>query len=155
MRAFIGLGSNLGDRRATIERALELLAAAPGVRILAVSTLRDTDPVGYVDQPDFLNGAAEVDTELSAPELLGVLLEIENDLGRVRDPAQRFGPRTVDLDLLLYGDETIDEPELTVPHPRLAERAFALEPLVELDPSLALPDGRRLKDILGMLADES
>jgi 2-amino-4-hydroxy-6-hydroxymethyldihydropteridine diphosphokinase len=155
MRAFIGLGSNLGDRRATIERALELLDAAPGVRVLAVSTLRDTDPVGDAEQPDFLNGAVEVETELPARELLAVLNGIEDELGRVRDPARRFGPRTLDLDLLLYGDGTVDEPDLVVPHPRLVEREFALEPLVELDPSLRLPDGTRLKDILGALADAS
>jgi 2-amino-4-hydroxy-6-hydroxymethyldihydropteridine diphosphokinase len=155
MRAFIGLGSNLGDRQATIERAVELLGAATGVRILAVSTLRDTEPWGYADQPVYLNGAVEVDTELLPGALLSVLNRIEDELGRVRDPALRYGPRTLDLDLLLYGDATIDEPGLIVPHPRLHERAFALEPLVELDPSLTLPDGRRLKDILGTLTDQS
>ena len=155
MRAFIGLGSNLGDRQATIERAVELLGAATGVRILAVSTLRDTEPWGHADQPTYLNGAVEVDTELLPGALLAVLNRIEDELGRVRDPALRYGPRTLDLDLLLYGDATIDEPGLIVPHPRLHERAFALEPLVELDPSLTLPDGTRLKDILGTLTDES
>ncbi len=155
MRAFIGLGSNLGDRHATIERAVELLGAVPGVRILAVSSLHDTEPWGYTDQPNYLNGAVEVDTELLPRPLLTVLNGIEDELGRVRDPDQQYGPRTLDLDLLLYEDATIDEPELTVPHPRLHERAFALEPLVELDPSLALPDGRRLKDILGTLVDQS
>jgi 2-amino-4-hydroxy-6-hydroxymethyldihydropteridine diphosphokinase len=155
MRAFIGLGSNLGDRQATIERAVELLGAATGVRILAVSSLRDTEPWGLADQPVYLNGAVEVDTELLPGALLAVLNRIEDELGRVRDPALRYGPRTLDLDLLLYGDATIDEPGLIVPHPRLQERAFALEPLVELDPSLTLPDGTRLKDILGSLTDES
>lgn len=155
MRAFIGLGSNLGDRHATIERAVELLGAAPGVRILAVSSLRETEPWGYADQPDFLNGAVEVDTELMPNGLLAVMNGIEDELGRERDPAQQYGPRTLDLDLLLYEDATIDEPELTVPHPRLHERAFALEPLVEIDPSLTMPDGTRLKDILGTLVDQS
>jgi 2-amino-4-hydroxy-6-hydroxymethyldihydropteridine diphosphokinase len=149
MRAYIGLGSNLGDRRATLERALALLGAGPGVRVIAVSELRETDPVDYLDQPLFLNGAALVETELSAPDLLERLLAVERELGRERDTAVRFGPRTVDLDLLLYGTETIDEPGLTVPHPRLEERPFALEPLVELDPDLTLPDGRRLAEILG------
>ena len=151
MRAYIGLGSNLGDRRATLERAVELLGAGPDVRVVALSELRETDPVDYLDQPRFLNGAALVETELAAPELLERLLAVERELGRERDTAVRFGPRTVDLDLLLYGSETIDAAGLTVPHPRLAERRFALEPLVELDGDLTLPDGRRLADILGTL----
>ena len=151
MRAYIGLGSNLGDRRATLERAVELLGAGADVRVVAVSELRETDPVDYLDQPRFLNGAALVETELAAPELLERLLAVERELGRERDTAVRFGPRTVDLDLLLYGSETIDTAGLTVPHPRLAERRFALEPLVELDGDLTLPDGRRLADILGTL----
>ncbi len=155
MRAFIGLGSNLGDRHATIERAVELLGAAPGVRILAVSSLRETEPWGYADQPEFLNGAVEVDTELLPRGLLAVLNRIEDELGRVRDPAQQYAPRTLDLDLLLYGEGTVDEPDLTVPHPRLHERVFALEPLIELDPSLTMPDGTRLKDLLGSLVEPS
>jgi 2-amino-4-hydroxy-6-hydroxymethyldihydropteridine diphosphokinase len=149
MRAYIGLGSNLGDRRATLERAVALLDADPDVSVVAVSELRETDPVGYLDQPRFLNGAALVETELSAFALLERLLAVERDLGRERNAAERFGPRTVDLDLLLYGAETIDEPGLAVPHPRLEERRFALEPLAELDPDLELPDGRRVRDILG------
>jgi 2-amino-4-hydroxy-6-hydroxymethyldihydropteridine diphosphokinase len=116
--------------------------------VIAVSSFRETEPVGYVDQPRFLNGAVALETELGARELLGRLLEIERALGRDRT-GPRFGPRTIDLDLLLYGDETIDEPGLTVPHPRLAERRFALEPLAELDPSLTLPDGRRVVELLG------
>ena len=148
IRAYVGLGSNLGDREATLLRALELLAAEPGVTVAAVSALRDTEPVGYVDQPRFLNGAAAVDTELPARELLDRLLGVERSLGRRRD-GPRFGPRTVDLDLLLYGDATIEEPGLSVPHPRLGERRFALEPLAELDPSLTLPDGRKVLDLLG------
>ncbi len=149
MRAFIGLGSNLGDRRTTLERAIALLDADDDVRVVAVSELRETDPVGYLDQPRFLNGAALVETELSARALLERLLAVERELGRVRDVAEHFGPRSVDLDLLLYGSETIAEPGLAVPHPRLEERRFALEPLVELDPALSLPDGRRVRDILG------
>jgi 2-amino-4-hydroxy-6-hydroxymethyldihydropteridine diphosphokinase len=154
-RAFIGLGSNLGDRRATIERAVELLRATRGVAVVAASSLRDTDPWGHTDQPNFLNGAVEVETELAASALLDVLHTIEDELGRVRDPGLRYAPRTLDLDLLLYGDATIADPGLEVSHPRLAERAFALEPLVELDPALALPDGTRLAEILGSLVDAS
>jgi 2-amino-4-hydroxy-6-hydroxymethyldihydropteridine diphosphokinase len=137
-RAYVGLGANLGDREATIRRAVELLSAAPGVSLVGVSTLRETDPVGYLDQPPFLNGAAAVETELAPPELLAVLLEIERELGRRRDGA-RFGPRTIDLDLLVVDGYVADEPGLTVPHPRLHERRFALEPLAELDPALVVP----------------
>jgi 2-amino-4-hydroxy-6-hydroxymethyldihydropteridine diphosphokinase len=138
-RSFVGLGANLDDPRGSIERALELLRAEPGVELVAVSTLRETDPVGYEDQPRFLNGAAEVATSLSARELLERLLAIERRLGRVRGDGPRFGPRTIDLDLLLHGDEVVDEPGLQLPHPRLHERRFALEPLAELDPGLEIP----------------
>jgi len=138
-RAFVGLGSNLGDPRAQIGLAVELLGGEEGVEVVAVSTLRETDPVGYEDQPRFLNGAAELRTSLSARELLERLLAIERELGRVRGEGPRFGPRTIDLDLLLFGDEVVAEPGLDVPHPRLHERRFALEPLAELDPALELP----------------
>jgi 2-amino-4-hydroxy-6-hydroxymethyldihydropteridine diphosphokinase len=137
--AFVGIGSNLGEPERQIEAALDLLAAEDGIEVVAVSTLRETEPVGYLDQPAFLNGAAELETALSAQELLARLLAIEQQLGRLRGDGPRFGPRTIDLDLLLYGSETIDEPGLTVPHPRLAERRFALEPLAELDPALDVP----------------
>ena len=138
-RSFVGLGANLEDPRAQIERAVELLAAEDGVEVVAVSSLRVTDPVGYEDQPRFFNGAAELRTSLDARELLERLLAIERRLGRVRGEGPRFGPRTIDLDLLLYGDEQIDEPGLQIPHPRLHERRFALEPLAELDPALEIP----------------
>jgi len=143
-RAYIGVGANLGDREATIRAAL---GALPGV--VAVSALRETDPVGVVDQPPFLNGAAVVETDLAARELLETLLAVERELGRER--GERWGPRTIDLDLLLYGDETIDEPGLTVPHPRLHERRFALEPLLDLDPELAIPARGRVADLLAGL----
>jgi 2-amino-4-hydroxy-6-hydroxymethyldihydropteridine diphosphokinase len=148
--AFIGLGSNLGDREATIRRAVSLLGSEPGIRVASVSTLRESEPWGFDDQPPFLNGACSVETELCPPKLLQRLQAIETRLGRHRH-GPRFGPRTIDLDLLLYGDETIDSPSLVVPHPRLVERAFALEPLVELDPTLCLPGGRRLSDVLAEL----
>ena len=138
-RSFVGLGANLEDPRAQIEHALELLAAEDRVEVVAVSSLRVTDPVGYEEQPRFLNGAAELHTSLDARELLERLLAIERRLGRVRGEGPRFGPRTIDLDLLLYGDEQIDEPGLQIPHPRLHERRFALEPLAELDPALEIP----------------
>jgi 2-amino-4-hydroxy-6-hydroxymethyldihydropteridine diphosphokinase len=137
--AYVGLGANLEQPRAQIEHALELLAAEDGVEVVAVSSLQVTDPVGYEDQPRFLNGAAELRTSLDARELLDRLLAIERRLGRVRGEGPRFGPRTIDLDLLLYGDEQIDEPGLQIPHPRLHERRFALEPLAELDPAVEIP----------------
>ena len=149
-RAYVGLGANLGDREATIRRAVELLAEEEAIEVLEVSTLRETDPVGVEDQPRFLNGAAALDTTLRPGTLLEVLLGIERALGRVRDGV-RFGPRTIDLDLLLYDEETVDEPGLTVPHPRLHERRFALEPLAELAPALAIPGRGRVSDLLARL----
>jgi len=145
--AYVGLGANVGNRRENLDHAVELLAAEPGVRVLAVSSVRETDPVGYEDQPRFLNAACAVETELGPRELLERLLAIERALGRERT-GPRFGPRTIDLDLLLYGNETLDEPGLTVPHPRLAERLFVLEPLHELAPDLVWPDGRAIRDLV-------
>jgi 2-amino-4-hydroxy-6-hydroxymethyldihydropteridine diphosphokinase len=136
--AYIGLGANLGDREATMRAALAALDAVPGVRVVAVSTFRETDPVGYVDQPRFLNAAAAVETDLDPRGVLAALLAVERELGRTRE-GPRYGPRTIDLDLLLFGDARLDEPGLTVPHPRLQERAFVLDPLAELDPGLVVP----------------
>jgi 2-amino-4-hydroxy-6-hydroxymethyldihydropteridine diphosphokinase len=138
MRAYIGLGANLGDRESALRRALELLAATPGIELLRASSVRETEPIGPVEQPRFLNAAAAIETGLSPRALLDCLLEIERGLGRTRD-GPRFGPRTLDLDLLLYGNCIVDEPGLAVPHPRLHERRFALEPLTELDPDLVVP----------------
>ena len=129
-RAYVGLGANLGDRESTIRRALVLLGERPGVKIVLVSTLRETAPVGLVDQPSFLNGVAMIETTRDPQSLLAELLAVELELGRDRS-GPRYGPRTIDLDLLLHGDLVVNEPGLTVPHPRLHERAFALEPLVE------------------------
>ena len=151
MRAYVGLGGNIGDRRAHLEQALDLLTREPGIEIVAVSSIRETDPVGYVEQPRFLNAVAALETELAPRELLERLLAVERVLGRER-AGPRFGPRTIDLDLLLYGGEVVEEPGLTVPHPRLAERRFVLEPLVELAPDLVLPDGRRVGELLSGLA---
>ena len=147
MRAYVGLGANLGEREATLRRAIDLLDTEDGVEVVAVSSLRETEPVGVLDQPRFLNGAAAVDTELSARDLLEVLFGIERTLGRVRD-GSRWGPRTVDLDLLVYGDEVVEEAGLRVPHPRLSERRFALEPLAELDPDLAIPRAGKVSRLL-------
>ena len=149
-RAYVGLGANLGPKEVTILRAVDLLGATEGIEVLGLSRLRETDPVGVTDQPMFLNGAAALETALSPRELLDVLLRIEQELGRVRDD-QRWGPRTIDLDLLVYGDEIVDEPGLRVPHPRLHERRFALEPLADLEPTLEIPGHGKISDALSKL----
>ena len=146
-RAYVGLGANLGDRTGTLIRALELLGVRPEIEIVAVSAFRETDPVGYLDQPRFLNAAVAIDTPLRPQALLDVLLEVERELGRVRG-GPRYGPRTVDLDLLLVEGVTLDEPGLTLPHPRLHERAFALVPLAELDPELVVPGHGSVRELL-------
>jgi 2-amino-4-hydroxy-6-hydroxymethyldihydropteridine diphosphokinase len=149
-RAYVGLGANLGSREDTLHRALELLGEEQGVEVVGVSSFRETDPVGVLDQPRFVNAAAALETELGPRALLDVLLDVERRLGRVRG-GTRWGPRIVDLDLLLYGDEVLDEPGLRVPHPRLHERRFALEPLAELDPSLAIPGRGPISGLLAHL----
>jgi 2-amino-4-hydroxy-6-hydroxymethyldihydropteridine diphosphokinase len=130
--AYVGLGANLGDREATIRRAAELIGAR------RLSTIRETEPWGYADQPSFLNAVAELETDLGPRALLDRLLELELELGRERT-GPRYGPRTIDLDLLLYGDAAVSEPGLELPHPRLGERLFVLEPLAELAPDAAIP----------------
>jgi len=147
-RAFIGLGANLGDRAATIRFAADLVGAT------RLSTLRETEPWGQADQPRFLNAVAEIETAESARELLDRLLEAERRLGRVRD-GERWGPRTIDLDLLVFGDEEIDEPGLTVPHPYLHERLFVLEPLVELAPDLSVPGRGTVAELLARIESPS
>ncbi len=147
--AYLGVGANLGSREETLQRAVELLQEADGVDVVAVSQLRETEPVGVVDQPRFLNGAVAVETTRTPRELLDLLLGIERSLGRVRE--ERWGPRTIDLDLLVYGSEVVDEPGLRVPHPHLHERRFALEPLAELDPQLEVPGRGRVSGLLSAL----
>ena len=142
--AYVGLGSNLGDREALIRQAASLLGAR------RLSTIIETEPWGYEDQPRFLNAVAELQTRLAARELLEELLEVERTLGRERT-GPRYGPRTVDLDLLLYGDETIEEPGLVVPHPRLTERRFVLEPLAELVPTRRIPGNGTVQQALAGL----
>jgi 2-amino-4-hydroxy-6-hydroxymethyldihydropteridine diphosphokinase len=148
--AYIGLGANLGEREATIRAAVDELALRPDTELIRVSSLRETDPVGIEDQPRFLNGAAMVETTLGAVELLAALLTIERKLGRDRAASTPGGPRPIDLDLLLYGNATIDEARMQVPHPRLHERRFVLEPLAEIAPELVIP-GRG--QVLALLAE--
>jgi 2-amino-4-hydroxy-6-hydroxymethyldihydropteridine diphosphokinase len=147
--AFVGIGSNLGDREDNLARAIELLSAEDGVEVVAVSEIRETEPVGPIAQGPFLNGAVRIDTDLGPAELLERLLAVEQRLGRVR--RERFGPRTIDLDLLLYGEKVVDEPGLTVPHPRLHERRFALEPLSDLAPGLEIPGKGPISGLLSEL----
>jgi 2-amino-4-hydroxy-6-hydroxymethyldihydropteridine diphosphokinase len=150
-RAYVGLGSNLGDRESTIRSALAELAATHGVQVVAVSTLVETDPVGYLDQPRFLNGVAALETGRSARALLDLLLAVEARFGRDRAAVPAQGPRTLDLDLLLYGDAELDEPGLRLPHPRLHERAFVLAPLAELEPGLEVPGRGSIQSLLAGL----
>ncbi len=152
MRAYVALGSNLGDREATLRAAVRALVEEPGIEVVAVSRFRETEPVGPVAQPRFLNGAVALETELAARELLGRLLAIERRHGRMREGVPPQGPRTLDLDLLLYGDERIEEPGLSVPHPLLHERRFALEPLAELAPGLEVPGRGRVEELLAEAA---
>jgi 2-amino-4-hydroxy-6-hydroxymethyldihydropteridine diphosphokinase len=145
--AYVGLGSNLGDRESLIRSAAEQIGA------LRLSELRATEPWGYEKQPKFLNAVAEIETELPPRRLLDHLLDVEARLGRER-VGPKWGPRTIDLDLLLYGDETIDEPGLVVPHPRLLEREFVLEPLADLVPWLKIPGDGTVHDALAGLQSE-
>jgi 2-amino-4-hydroxy-6-hydroxymethyldihydropteridine diphosphokinase len=149
----IGLGGNLGDPIATLRDALDRIAALPGIELDGVSSAYESAPVGLTDQPAFINAAARLLTALSLREVLDGLLAVEQELGRVR--TVRYGPRTCDLDILLAGDETVDRPGLSVPHPRLAERRFALEPLLELDPALSLPGGPSLSVLLEGVGDQA
>jgi 2-amino-4-hydroxy-6-hydroxymethyldihydropteridine diphosphokinase len=150
-RIFVGLGSNLGDREGTLRAAVGRLRGLPDTKVVRVSALCDTEPVGYLDQPRFLNGAVELETGLPPRALLVALLELELAFGRDRSTVPAQGPRTLDLDLLLYGQEQIDEPDLQVPHPRLHERPFVLEPLAELDPALEVPGKGSIQTLLAKL----
>lgn len=150
--AYIGIGSNMGNKEENINEALDRLGNYPGIKLLRAASLYETAPWGNLDQDWFLNTVAEIDTNLPPLDLLQALLEIEKYLGRTREVV--WGPRTMDLDLLLYGQEKIDLPQLQVPHPRLTERAFVLVPLAELCPDMVLPEGK-LKDLVdGILPEQ-
>ncbi len=145
VEAFLGLGSNLGDRLANLQRAVDLLSGTNGVRVVRSSRVYETDPVGP-PQPDFLNAVVEVRTDLGPRRLLEACLEVERAIGRERT-GQRWGPRVIDIDVLTHGEETVDEPDLQIPHPRMHERAFVLIPLAELTADPPLPGGRRLASL--------
>ncbi len=146
VKAAIALGANIEDPEAQVRRGFAELAGLPQTRVTARSTLHRTAPVGYADQPDFVNACAVVETRLPPRALLEGLLEIEKRHGRVRSIAN--GPRTLDLDIILYGAETIDEPGLRVPHPRAHERAFVLEPLLEVWPDAVIPGKGRVDELV-------
>ena len=150
--AFLGLGSNLGDRGSSIREAVDRLDKLSGTRVVKVSSLYETAPVGYEEQPDFLNAVVQVQTELSPTELLRAVLGIEHDMGRVR--SLRWGPRVIDIDILLYDNVTIRTADVEIPHPRMAERAFVIAPLAEIAPDIRLPDGRTPPEVLGDLGHQ-
>lgn len=143
--AYLGLGANLGDRLANLQRAVDLLTELPGVAVTRSSRVYETDPVGGPDQPEYLNAVVEIRTDLPPHALLGACLGVEARIGRVR--SERWGPRPIDVDLLTYADRTIDDPDLVVPHPRMHERGFVLVPLAELTADPMLPGGRRLASV--------
>lgn len=153
VRAYIGLGGNLGDVPRIVREAAERLAAVPGTSGLQLSTLYRTPAWGRTDQPDFVNAVARMDTDRAPMDLLDALLDIERTFGRRRSALadDHWGPRTLDLDLLLYGDAVIALPGLSVPHPRLHQRAFALVPLLELDPALSIPGIGAAADALAVV----
>ncbi len=148
---FLSLGSNLGDREGNLLSALRLLEEH-GVQVVRRSSWYETDPVGYTEQPSFLNLVVEVRTSLGPHELLRCAQRVEEALGRVR--TVRWGPRTVDVDVLLYGGRVVNTPDLVLPHPRLRERAFVLVPLFEVAPELVLPDGTPVAALLPSVADQ-
>jgi 2-amino-4-hydroxy-6-hydroxymethyldihydropteridine diphosphokinase len=135
--AYVALGSNLGDPAANVRAGFEALAMMRDTRLAAISSLYRNPPVGYADQPDFVNAVAKIETGLEPRALLDALLAIERRFGRVRDFPN--APRTLDLDIVLYASDTVDEPGLTIPHPRMHERAFVVVPLAEIAPDLVVP----------------
>jgi 2-amino-4-hydroxy-6-hydroxymethyldihydropteridine diphosphokinase len=151
LTAYVGLGSNLGNRLEHLAEGLRRLSAVPTITVVAASSIYETAPVGVTDQPAFLNCVAELRVTCSARELLQRCLRIEADMGRVR--GERWGPRNIDLDVLLFGEQSIEEPDLIIPHPRLAERQFVLVPLAEIAPDQRLPDGRAAAEAADPLAE--
>lgn len=149
---YLSFGSNLGDRESSIRKALDSLAAGGHIRVVRVSSMYETAPVGFTDQPDFINAVALVETDLSPLDLLRTILDLEREMGRVRN--LRWGPRVIDIDILLYDESQVDSEELTIPHPRMMERAFVLAPLAEIAPDLVLPNGRTASQALASLGDQ-
>lgn len=148
MRAFIGLGSNMGEREENLRQAVRALDATPGVGVVQVSSIYETEPVGGPAQPDYLNAVAEISTMLGPRALFEALMTIEHALGRDRaHEDEHWGPRVIDLDLLSIGDLVVSDPDLEIPHPRLAERAFVLVPFSEIAPSIQIPGLGKVHDL--------
>jgi len=139
---YLGMGANLGDRQQTIEKAVQMLAQTPDIKIINQSAYYETEPIGYTAQDWFLNNVLHIRTTLTPAALLKVTQAIEQQLGRVR--TIRWGPRTIDIDILFYGEQIINTPDLIIPHPRLLERAFVVIPLLEIAPEIHYPGGQRL-----------
>jgi len=152
VRCFLGLGANLGDKEASLKTAISFLEREKDIRVRRVAPFYRTAPWGYTDQDWFINTVVEIETSLSPERLLDVLLAIEEKMGRVR--GVRWGPRVIDLDLLFYGNTVLNEPNLIVPHPRMAARAFVLAPLADLDPDLVIPGQGRVADLYKKVREE-
>jgi len=154
-RVFIGIGSNEGDRLANISQAVQRLGSIPGIRVIQMATIYETQPVGGPPQPEFLNTVVELDTALSPHELLRLVKTLEQQLGRLA-AAQRWGPRRIDLDILVYDDQVIQEPQLVIPHAQLHTRRFVLEPLAQLAPELIHPVlGQTIAELLAHLPESA
>jgi 2-amino-4-hydroxy-6-hydroxymethyldihydropteridine diphosphokinase len=149
---FLGLGSNLGDREENIHEALRRLASHEHISLKQMSSIYETIPQGVKDQPDFLNAVVLIETDLDPIDLLDVVLQIEQDMGRVRN--ERWEPRKIDIDILLYDNTVMSAPDLTIPHPRMMERAFVMIPLAEIAPDLRLPGGKRASELADTLAGQ-
>lgn len=147
MRAFIGLGSNVGDRAEHLRQAVQALAATPGINVEQVSAMYESEPVGGPRQPDYLNAVVEIDTVLGHRAVFDACMTIEHALGRDRSTEERWGPRPIDLDFLMIGDLVVSDPDLEIPHPRLAERAFVLVPFSEIAPYVEVPGLGRVHDL--------
>lgn len=154
VQAFIGLGSNLDNPIQHVEAAIVALQHLPSTHFIQPSRLYETAPIGMLNQPNFINAVVEVNTQLTPHALLAQLFLLEQQHARQRDADNRFGPRTLDCDLLLYGDQIINHPDLTIPHPRMLERAFVLQPLNEIAPDLLLPQGKTVSTYLALLTPQ-
>ena len=152
-KVFVGVGSNLGDRESAIEQAIQSIAALPETELICCASLFESTPMGVKDQPDFLNSVIEIVTSLDPKRLLICLKQIEQALGRKE--RERWGPREIDLDILVFGDRIIDEVDLQIPHPQIARRLFVLRPLAELAPEMNMPGySSSIQDLLDRLKDE-
>ena len=147
MRAFIGIGSNVGDRAENLRQAIRALQATPSIELAQVSSIYETEPVGGPAQPDYMNAVVEIDTQLGPRAIFEACMTIEHALGRDRTTEEHWGPRIIDLDLLTCGDLVVSDPDLEIPHPRIAERAFVLVPFSEIAPFIDIPGLGRVHDL--------